>query len=75
MIAASERSKVVNVDCVQCKTKYSLLVNPKDIISWQAGAYIQDCMSYLSAAERELLISKTCNGCWINLFGENNDEV
>jgi hypothetical protein len=75
MIAASERSKVVNVDCVQCKTKYSLLVNPKDIISWQAGKYIQDAMPYLSSAERELLISQTCDTCWKHMYGVDNDEI
>lgn len=67
--------KPCNITCDHCGTEYNIMVNPEDIISWQAGAYIQDCMGYLSAAERELLISKTCNGCWINLFGENNDEV
>jgi len=64
-----------SITCTHCNAEYSIMVNPEDIISWQAGDYIQDCMSYLSAAERELLISKTCGSCWKNLFGENEDEV
>ena len=73
MIAASDRNKVVNVDCVQCNTTHTLLVNPKDIISWQAGKkYIQEALPYLSSAERELLISQTCDTCWKHMYGEED---
>lgn len=39
---------------------------------WQAGGgYIQDLMPTLTAGERELLISGTCDSCWKEMFGED----
>ena len=74
MIASSRRQNV-DVDCVHCHCTYNMLVDPNDLISWQAGkGYIQDLMPYLSSSERELLISGTCDNCWTNLFGQEEDE-
>ena len=73
MIAANNR-KPVSISCSHCLAEYSVMVNPEDIIRWQSGDYIQDCMPYLSAAERELFISRTCDNCWKNLFGDDDAE-
>ena len=62
------------VSCSHCGAEHVIMINPEDIIRWQSGEYIQDCMAYLSKADRELLISQTCNDCWINMFGEDEDE-
>lgn len=62
------------VCCAHCGIVYDLMINPEDIIRWQTGEPIQNCMSYLSASERELLISRTCDSCWTNMFGENDAE-
>lgn len=64
-----------SVSCSHCGAEHVIMINPEDIIRWQSGEYIQDCMAYLSKADRELLISQTCNDCWINMFGEDEDEV
>lgn len=64
----------MSVSCCHCGAEYSVMVNPEDIIRWQSGEYIQDCMGYLSAAERELLISQTCDSCWNNMFGSDDAE-
>ena len=72
---AGYNKKPVSVVCSHCLGEYSLLINPEDIIRWQSGELIQNCMPYLSASERELLISRTCDNCWKNLFGEDEDEV
>jgi len=63
----------IKVTCVHCGITYDVLANPEDIILWQSGCggNINNCMPYLSVAERELLISRTCNDCWNNLFGED----
>lgn len=76
---SSYNQRPMKVTCSHCSCTYDLLVNPEDVISWQAGSgYIQDLMPYLTAAERELLISGTCDNCWTNMFGsdeEDEDEV
>ena len=75
MIASDGRTQSVEVQCKHCGAIYSLLVNPNDLISWQAGkGYIQDLLGYLSAGERELLISGTCDSCWTNMFGDDEDD-
>lgn len=58
------------VTCAHCGAEKELYANSVDIFKWQAGVSIQECMPYLSKADRELLISKTCDDCWKNLFGE-----
>ena len=63
------------VYCSHCGAEHVILINPEDIIRWQSGELIQDCMPYLSKADRELLISRTCGNCWTNMFGEDEDEV
>ena len=67
---------VYDVQCRQCGVVYTILANRDDIQDWLSGSgYIQDILSYLSAAERELLISGTCDVCWKSMFGSDEDEV
>lgn len=73
MIAAYNL-RPMSVSCCHCGAEHSLMVNPEDIIRWQSGECIQDCMGYLSTGERELLISQTCNDCWKNMCGSDEDE-
>jgi hypothetical protein len=52
-----------------------MLVNPKDLSDWKSEKkYIQDAMPYLSAGEREILISKTCDECFDKMFPPNPEE-
>ena len=69
MIACDKRP--LNVTCKSCGAEHNIMVNPDDILKWQAGRYIQDVLAYLSAAERELLISQTCDTCWKGMYGED----
>ena len=67
----------VNVTCVYCGSVTNILVDIDDYIEWVSGSsgrYIQDILSDLSSAERELLISQTCNNCWTNMFGIDDEE-
>ena len=77
MVATDKQ--VYDVQCRQCGVVYNILANRDDIQDWLSGSgYIQDILGYLSAAERELLISGTCDNCWKNMFGsdeEDEDEV
>jgi hypothetical protein len=63
------REHPLQVDCRGCGTSHTLLVNITDVAEWKLGKYIQDAMPYLSADERELLISRTCGVCWDEMFG------
>ena len=34
------------------------------------GEFAQDCFPYLTAGQRELMISNTCDDCWNKFFPE-----
>ena len=66
----STNLKTYNVMCVLCRQDYVILAEEEDMVSWLSGKkYIQDALDYLSPAERELLISQTCDTCWSQLYG------
>jgi len=69
MIACDKRP--MNITCKQCGAEYNIMVSPDDVLKWQAGHFIQDVLSYLSAAERELMISQTCDNCWKSMWGDD----
>ena len=58
------------VECRICNQVYIIEgINPEHYAAWHNGlAFIQDVMSYLSPADRELLISRTCDVCWTEMF-------
>ena len=73
MVAAN--GQVFDVTCKYCGITYQILADRDDIDSWMDGnGYIQDVLAYLSAAERELLISGTCDNCWKDMFGVDDEE-
>jgi len=57
------------VNCHMCDKEHTVEVFEEDYHRWEAGELIQDAMPYLSAGERELLISGTCESCFYRLFG------
>jgi hypothetical protein len=70
----ANKSDIHKVTCDLCKQEYVILLDRKDHERWLAGeAYIQDALSYLSAGERELLISNTCDTCWNQLYPNDGD--
>lgn len=63
------------VTCKYCNTEYVIIAEREDLEAWLSGdKYIQDSLAYLTAAERELLISGTCDNCWKNMFGVDDEE-
>ena len=73
MVAAY--NDVLEVPCKHCGILYTILADREDVTAWLSGSgYIQDILGYLSPAERELLISGTCDNCWKNMFGDDLDE-
>lgn len=75
MVAFANRDTSTVVQCRHCGVGYSIIYNRQDMVDWLAGSgYIQDIMPYLSAGERELLISSTCDSCFSEMFGIDNEE-
>jgi hypothetical protein len=69
MVAFGERDMMVNLDCRVCGIPHNLMINRDDIVKYDNGALVQDAFPYLSANERELIISQTCGSCFDKMFG------
>jgi len=57
--------------CPKCKKVSYIEVKSKDILWWKNGAMVQTAFSYLSADQREMLLSGLCTECWNKLFKED----
>lgn len=70
-----DKQAKVNITCKLCGKLYTIEVGMVDYFEWKSGMmYIQDALHYLTAAERELLISATCGSCWNKLY-PNDEEI
>jgi hypothetical protein len=63
----------VRVRCNLCRTVAVVKVHKDDYIDWHEGRHAQDAFPYLSAADRELLISSTCGTCWDEIMGDDDE--
>lgn len=60
--------------CPMCGHANEVAVNEADYFDWSFdGVLVQDAFPYLSADEREMLISGICPKCWNKLFGEEEE--
>ena len=59
----------VIVGCIKCAEPQHITVGQADLDAWQSGTNIQNAMPYLSADDREILISGICGECFDNMFG------
>jgi hypothetical protein len=66
----------MEIQCKYCKKKITVNVDESKYSSWKNGeGFIQDLMPELSAGEREILISRTCDSCFDEIFlGANSGE-
>jgi hypothetical protein len=56
--------------CPFCGVVRTVTVDAIDYLAWEVGdALAQDAFPYLSADEREMLISGICPTCWEKTFG------
>lgn len=61
----------IPVTCNMCRTTKTVVVKLDDYEKWvRREGVIQELLHYLSAGDRELLISGTCDDCFKNMFGE-----
>lgn len=72
----SERNYELKVDCRMCKQTHTLKVRVEDYLTFDSPIrpHIQNIFPYLSAGERELLLSGICPDCWNKMFGGEDDE-
>ena len=59
----------VVVGCIKCAEAQHITVGHADLDAWQNGTLIQDAMPYLSADDREILISGICGECFDKIYG------
>ena len=60
--------------CPFCGHAHEVEVNEMDYWDWEDGMCAQDAFPYLSADEREMLITGICPTCWERTFSECEDE-
>ena len=58
----------LELECKYCDYQEIITVPEADYISWHNGEYIQDAFPYLTAGQRELMLSNTCDTCWNKFF-------
>ena len=68
MIASNQ--KPLHVVCAHCNTDHVLMVNPSDLANGKLENIYSRYIA-LSSAERELIISQTCDDCWKSMYGED----
>lgn len=59
----------VSRECPICGQYHEVLVYEDDYEAWENGDLLaQEAFPYLTASEREILISGICRTCWIHMF-------
>ena len=69
MVKINYKEISVVTQCPFCGRANEVAVNEIDYLDWQDGMMAQDAFPYLSADEREMLISGICGECWDKMFG------
>ena len=59
--------------CPFCGRENEVEVNHMDYLDWQNGELAQDAFPYLSANEREMLISGCCPRCRDKMFWRDEE--
>lgn len=70
----NHREYKIITSCPFCGHADAVFVNEDDYWDWQDGVLVQDAFPYLSANEREMLISGCCSQCWDKMFPSEQEE-
>ncbi len=57
-------------NCVFCNESWAVEVNLTDLEKYESGALVQNAFPYLSATDRECIVSGMCPTCQDKIFGE-----
>lgn len=64
----------VEIICPFCGAEHKVEVDYRDFVAWQYnGELAQNAFPYLTATEREQLISQICPKCQDAIFGTEDD--
>ena len=70
-----EHSVIIHCLCPRCCEAHDVEVDFEDYTNYiMGGTNIQDAFPYLSANQREYILSGFCEDCWNHLFAEEEDE-
>ena len=75
MMKVNNKEVCVITRCPFCGRANEVEVNEMDYLDWSDGELAQVAFPYLSANEREILISGICPVCWFNTFGSEDETV
>jgi hypothetical protein len=67
--------ETLNITCRVCLDQNEVKVQPNDLSKYRAGAHAQDVFPYLSADQRELIISGVCGKYFDEMFADEEDEL
>lgn len=73
MVKINYKEVCVITSCPFCGHAHEVEVNEVDYWDWQDGVLAQDAFPYLSADEREMLISGICPTCWDKMFRDDGE--
>lgn len=68
------KDSIIITACPFCGHSHVVEVNEADYLAWKGGALVQDVFPYLSADEREMLVSGICPDCWDDMFGDSDED-
>lgn len=69
MVKVNYKEVTVVTRCPMCGRGNFVEVNENDYDDWCDGMHVQVAFPYLSAGERELLVSGICGKCWVGFLG------
>lgn len=63
---------IIEGNCIMTKKPVTVRVAIADVAAYYAGTYIQDAFPYLSADDREFLMTGLSREAWEQTFGSEN---
>lgn len=72
MVKVNYKEVTVVTRCPFCGHGNFVEVNENDYDDWSDGLNMQIAFPYLSAGEREMLVSGICGKCWVGFFGDDS---
>lgn len=71
----NKKECLIRTVCPFCGHAHEVAVNEDDYFSWRFdGGLVQSAFPYLSADEREMLISGICPTCWEKTFANEKED-
>lgn len=65
--------RITTPTCMLCGTPSTFMLEGNDLDKYRDGALIQDAFPYLSAEDRETIMSGTHPDCWNKLYPEEDN--